>query len=104
MARTECWTEEEKLLELLLRLQGPAGEFVFGQLRRSIRLDFHALVHELQRRFRKNRKQYRNEGAGPRPCRMEKPTVQALDVAASVSSDEIDDQRTPSDVSDSTNC
>lgn len=47
------WTEQEKLRELLPRLQGKAGEFVYGQLSRGVRSDFKQLVQELKHRFRK---------------------------------------------------
>jgi hypothetical protein len=47
------WTEDEKLDELLPRLQGQAGEFVYGQLSSIIRNDYSKLVAELHSRFRK---------------------------------------------------
>ena len=46
------WTDEDRLDEILPRLQGAAGEFVFGQLRREVRGDYSHLVSELNSRFR----------------------------------------------------
>lgn len=46
------WSEEDRLDELLPRLQGTAGEFVFGQLRREVRSNYAQLVSELNSRFR----------------------------------------------------
>ena len=46
------WTDEDRLDEILPRLQGAAGEFVFGQLRREVRGDYAHLVSELNSRFR----------------------------------------------------
>ena len=40
------------LIELLPRLQGAAGEFVFGQLQRPVRGNYGTLVAELNSRFR----------------------------------------------------
>ena len=53
VAKLEGWTDREKLRELLPRLQGKAGEFVYDQLRSDVREDFRSLVHELKHRFRK---------------------------------------------------
>ena len=47
------WSTHERLLELLPKLQGSAGEFVYGQLSRKTRGNFSALVKELQFRYRK---------------------------------------------------
>ena len=47
------WSTRTKLDELLPRLQGQAGEFVYGQLPRETRTNFRALVKELKNRFRK---------------------------------------------------
>jgi hypothetical protein len=47
------WNEDEKLDELLPRLQGQAGEFVYGQLPTTIRNNYPKLVAELDSRFRK---------------------------------------------------
>ena len=53
IAKLEGWSVHDKLRELLPRLQGPAAEFVFDQLRLDIANDFSALVKELNNRFRK---------------------------------------------------
>ena len=53
VAKLETWTDRDKLRELLPRLQGKAGEFVYDQLRSDVREDFRSLVHELINRFRK---------------------------------------------------
>ena len=53
VAARQKWSNEEKLDELLPRLQGQAGEFVFGQLCQQIRGNFPQLTEELQNRFRK---------------------------------------------------
>ena len=47
------WTDDEKLDEMLPRLQGVAGEFVFGQLSVSTRSNFRKLLDELGHRFHK---------------------------------------------------
>ena len=47
------WNEGERLNELLPKLQGIAGEFVYGQLNRSVRTNLRLLVTELEYRFRK---------------------------------------------------
>ena len=52
VANLRGWNDEQSLLELLPRLQGPAGEFVYGQLSSQTRRDFRHLVHELNARFR----------------------------------------------------
>lgn len=46
------WSNEDRLDEILPRLQGTAGEFVFGQLRREVRSNYSQLVSELNSRFR----------------------------------------------------
>ena len=46
------WSEEDLLDEILPRLQGAAGEFVFGQLRREVQVNYSKLVFELNSRFR----------------------------------------------------
>ena len=46
------WSENTKLNELLPRLQGQAGEYVFGQLPRGTRRNFGSLIKELGNRFR----------------------------------------------------
>ena len=52
VAERRRWSEDDKLIELLPRLQGAAGEFVFGQLQRSVRGNYGTLVAELNSRFR----------------------------------------------------
>ena len=52
IAKRRCWTEDEKLDELLPRLQGVAGEFVFSQLSSKSRQKYHKLVTELGSRFK----------------------------------------------------
>ncbi|MEW8546514.1 MAG: zinc finger CCHC domain-containing protein [Candidatus Thiodiazotropha sp.] len=52
VAKRQKWSDEERLDEMLPRLQGVAGEFVFGQLTHSIRTDYKALCKELKNRFR----------------------------------------------------
>lgn len=47
------WRDAQKLDALLPRLQGNAGEFVFGQLPPRVRNDYLALTRELKNRFRK---------------------------------------------------
>ena len=46
------WTDEDRLDELLPRLQGDAGDFVFGQLQPNVRQDYTKLIGELNNRFR----------------------------------------------------
>ena len=53
VAARHDWGEDEMLDELLPRLQGPAGEFVFGQLSKRVRGSFKLLTKELKNRFRK---------------------------------------------------
>ena len=53
IARLHSWTSERKLIELLPKLQGVAGEFVYGQLSRVTRENYSTLVQELEYRFRK---------------------------------------------------
>ena len=52
VARLRQWSDEQKLMELLPKLQGPAGEFVFDQLNSSTRRSFSELIEELNNRFR----------------------------------------------------
>ena len=47
------WSNETRLDELIPRLQGPAGEFVFGQLCKKTRGNYPELTRELENRFRK---------------------------------------------------
>lgn len=51
VARIEHWTQEEKLSEILPRLQGVAGEFTYGQLPTSVLSNYKRLLKELQSRF-----------------------------------------------------
>ena len=53
VARLKRWTCDEKLAELLPKLQGKAGEFVYGQLSRDVRSDYKLLTEELEHRFHK---------------------------------------------------
>ena len=53
VAGRKGWSKAQKLDELLPRLQGPAGDFVYGQLPRSTREHFKELARELEYRFRK---------------------------------------------------
>ena len=46
------WTKADKLDELLPRLQGAAGDFVFSQLSKSIRYSYSKLTKELATRFK----------------------------------------------------
>ncbi len=52
VARLRRWTESQKLDELLPRLQGAAGEFVYEMLSQRTRSNFGLLVEELNNRFR----------------------------------------------------
>ena len=52
VVRLRGWDEERRLLEMLPRLQGPAGEFVYGQLNPTVRRSYTELVSELNSRFR----------------------------------------------------
>ncbi len=52
VATGQRWTTEDKLDEMLPRLQGTAGEFVYGQLSQNIRSNYRALCKELNSRFR----------------------------------------------------
>jgi hypothetical protein len=53
LSRLQSWSRERKLIELLPRLQGVAGEFVYGQLPIGTRHDVDALLRELGFRFRR---------------------------------------------------
>ena len=53
VAKMEGWTKKDKLRELLLRLQGNAGKFVFDQLPQDVCLSYRKLTRELDLRFRK---------------------------------------------------
>ena len=52
IANRQGWSFEERLDELLPKLQGSAGDFVFSQLRPEILQDYRSLVEELDCRFR----------------------------------------------------
>ncbi len=52
VARINGWNDEEKLAELLPRLHGAAGEFVYGQLSIGVRNNYRSLMAELDSRFR----------------------------------------------------
>jgi hypothetical protein len=53
IAKGQGWSEDEKLDEVLLRLQGDAGEFVYGQLSEEVRSVYPKLITELTSRFQK---------------------------------------------------
>ena len=53
IATRQGWNEEDKLDAILPKLQGPAGDFVFGQLLRATRGNFKLLVKEIGTRYRK---------------------------------------------------
>ena len=53
VAQLHHWTETEKLAELLPKLQGNAGVFVYELLSPDIRANFRELVRELKHRFHK---------------------------------------------------
>ena len=52
VAERRSWSDEMKLDNLLPKLQGKAGEFVFTQLPRHTLSDYGALIKELNSRFR----------------------------------------------------
>ena len=52
VASRQNWGTEERLDEILPRLQGPAGDFVYGQLSLDIRTNYKTLCKELSNRFR----------------------------------------------------
>ena len=52
VARRRNWCEEARLDNLLPRLQGKAGDFVFSQLAQPILSNYNELVKELNSRFR----------------------------------------------------
>ena len=80
IARRQGWSREEKLDELLPKLQGAAGEFVYDQLSSTVRQDYRALTQELENRFRKviNPKTY---GTKFSACN-QRPSQSAEDYAA----------------------
>ena len=78
------WTDEHKLMELLPKLQGTAGEFVYGQLSRTIRENYSTLVRELEFRFRKieNTRTFGSKFSN----RLQKPGESAEDYASDLKS------------------
>lgn len=52
VASRSRWSDEEKLDELLPKLHGEAGEFVFDQLKHKTRSNYRKLVDELDSRYR----------------------------------------------------
>jgi hypothetical protein len=53
IAKRQGWSEDEKLDEVLPRLQGEAGEFAYGQLPEEVRCNYPKLIAELTSRFQK---------------------------------------------------
>ena len=52
IAQLNNWDETTRLNQLLPRLQGDAGEFVYGELPQEITCNFKKLIEELESRFR----------------------------------------------------
>lgn len=52
VATLRQWDDHHKLDELLPKLQGPAGEFVYSQLSHRVRTNYPTLIQELNSRFR----------------------------------------------------
>ena len=52
IAHRQNWSVDERLDELLPKLQGVAGDFVYGQLPTAVRSNYHSLCKELSSRFR----------------------------------------------------
>ena len=52
VASRQRWSDDERLDQMIPKLQGVAGEFVFSQLPRSVRSDYKGLCKELKNRFR----------------------------------------------------
>ena len=52
IAQLNKWDETTKLNQLLPRLEGDAGDFVYGELPQEITCDFKKLIDELESRFR----------------------------------------------------
>lgn len=52
VAKARQWSQEERRVELMQRLHGDAGEFVYDQISSSIRSNYEKLVTELSNRFR----------------------------------------------------
>ena len=53
VANRRRWTRKQKLDQLLPRLLGKAGDFVFGQLSQEKLYDYESLTNELNSRFKK---------------------------------------------------
>ena len=69
VARLRGWTRNEKLEELLPRLQENADEFVFGQLKSKMGGQYKGLIAELENRFRvvETEKTYRVQFSNRKP-------------------------------------
>jgi hypothetical protein len=80
VAALQGWNNHQKLIELLPRLQGQAGEFVYEQLTSEIRTNYTRLVVELNNRFRviETRKTFATQFNK----RAQKPNESAEDYAA----------------------
>ena len=80
ISKRRGWSEEKKLDELLPKLQGSAGEFVYDQLPSKVRQNYSALTRELKNRFRKvvNPKTYSTKFAASN----QKPNQSVEDYAA----------------------
>ncbi|CAG2211272.1 unnamed protein product [Mytilus edulis] len=80
IARRRSWTDEEKLDELLPRIQGEAGDFVFTQLPTGVLERYTELVRELSYRYRviENEKSFKARFAR----RNQKPGEKAEEYAA----------------------
>lgn len=52
VAELHNWNKKQRLAELLPRLQGLAGDFVYDQLSREVRGSYRKLIKELDNRFR----------------------------------------------------
>ena len=52
IAERRNWTDDDRLDELLPKLQGAAGEFVYSQLHKKTRSNYRSLIAELNSRFR----------------------------------------------------
>ncbi len=80
VARLNNWHERRRLQELLPRLQGPAGDFVYSQLPAEIRSNYRRLVAELNSRFQvvETKKTYAAQFSN----RMQKPAETLEDFVA----------------------
>ncbi len=52
LAKLKRWSDQHKLAELIPRLQGSAGDFVYGQLPEAVRSNYALLIRELESRYR----------------------------------------------------